>query len=126
MDNSSSICKSLHAYRKAADEPRSTGWRRCEGSLEETFKCGCVHCSLACQMMYKGDEMARYRERNQCRGSNMNFSTDNSAPLISEDMKIKAIFKDSGLVFEGNSIQKELFVTDSKISQIPMKNFKGK
>jgi hypothetical protein len=56
----------------------------------------------------------------------MNFSTDNSAPLISEDMKIKAIFKDSGLVFEGNSIQKELFVTDSKISQIPMKNFKGK
>jgi hypothetical protein len=76
--------------------------------------------------MYKGDEMARYRERNQCRGSNMNFSTDNSAPLIPEDMKIKAIFKDSGLVFEGNSIQKELFVTDSKISQIPMKKFKGK
>jgi hypothetical protein len=124
MNESSSICKPLHAYRKAVDDPRATAYSNCQGSLEKTLKCGCVHCSLACQMVYKGDEMARYRERVIARDSNMDISTENSVPIISEDMKIDAIFKNSGLRFEGKSIQKELFVTDSKISQIPTKNFR--
>jgi hypothetical protein len=118
MDPTVSICAAFDVYRKTREKTNDLAFKSVQGSLEKTLKCGCAYCSLACNLVGRGDDLQRHKERNQdafVHNSGLTFDGGNDAK-VTEDVTLKGEFNRSGLSFHGTSSSaEELFVTDRKV-----------
>jgi hypothetical protein len=117
MDPSVSICTSFSAYQKIREQTPDPAFKGVQGSLRKSLECGCGHCSLSCNLVGKGDEVQRNKERNQhatVKNSRLRFD-DGSDAKGNGDVVLTGEFNGSGLSFEGTSDEtEEVFVLDSK------------
>lgn len=120
MEKLGPICEAFRAYRKRSDATQGSAWNHIEGSLEKSLQCSCEYCILACSMLGKEGDLARYKEYDRkamADNSQMVFSraVDSKEPF--QDVKLRALFVKSGLVFKTDPNQREVFVVDRKFSQ---------
>lgn len=110
-----SVCTAFETYRQKFEANPKISPDRAEASVEKSLECGCGYCSLACTALGHGDRLARNRERNGNaleNNSRLNFVGDVKGEV--KDETVMAMFKKSGMRFQGNGETREWFVLDRK------------
>jgi len=115
MEKLRPMCEAFRAYRKRSDATQGFAWNHIEGSLEKSLQCSCEYCILACSMLGKEDDIARYKEHNRkatADNSQIIFLRTMDPKESFQDVKLRALFVKSGLVFKTDPNQREVFVVD--------------
>lgn len=119
MNQHGPMCETLRAHRKASDERPGLVGNEVKGSLEKSLQCGCEYCMMACSIVGKGDEMAKYREHNRevvARNSGLMFVGPEDPQQSFQEVILPGEISKSGLGVKGDPDQREVFVVDRKFS----------
>jgi hypothetical protein len=124
MEPPKSICREVNAYLDKKKENPQIPYAEPSGSLEESRRCGCRYCYIACESVGEDGNVKGNKIMNR------EAVTKNSGLSIGQpcggrhnkDRTVGTEFRSSGMIFGENSSSREVFVQDRRSFRIEADN----
>jgi MinD superfamily P-loop ATPase len=116
MEPLNSMCLEVNAYLERKRQNPDIPYAQPRGSFNESQKCGCRYCYVACQSVGGLSDEDRNKAVNReavLKNSELGFGQTNDGE-VEKDRIVDAEFRSSGLKFGKSSSSREVFVLDSE------------
>jgi hypothetical protein len=120
MEPLKSMCLELNAYLERKRENPLIPYAQPSGSFNESRKCGCRYCYIACQSVGGFGDVDRNKAVNRdavAKNSGLSFAQPGDDEY-ERDRIVGAEFRSSGINFGENSSSREVFVLDRELDEI--------